>query len=258
MHESDPAARTEASIDPAEIEKFAAMADSWWDPEGKFKPLHRMAPARLAYIRDHVCDHFGRSTDVPRALDGLTILDIGCGGGLLTEPMVRLGGTVMGVDATAKNIEIARAHAQDMGLAIDYRVGSAEALVADGVGKFDLVLAMEIVEHVADPEIFVGACAALLAPGGMMIVSTLNRTARSFAMAIVGAEYVLRWLPRGTHDWRKFLKPSELARYMRGHGLQMRDLTGMTYRPLTGIWGLDRRDVTVNYVAAFTGEGSRI
>ncbi len=239
------------SVDPSELEKFAAMAASWWDPSGAFKPLHQLAPIRLGFIRDEVDVHF----DLPDRADsnpfkGLRILDVGCGGGLLSEPMARLGGTVTGLDAETKNIEAARVHAEGMGLDIDYRVCTAEELAASGA-EFDLILNMEVVEHVADISSFLSACATLLAPNGLTIVSTINRTVKAFALAVVGAEYVLHWLPRGTHDWRKFVKPSELARAMRPHGLALGTLSGVVYRPLNGSWGLSR-DLSVNYMSAFS------
>src|SRR5579872_2901007 len=212
---SPPAA---GSIDPAEVAKFADLADAWWDPAGKFRPLHRLNPTRIAYIRDRAAARYGRDPLSPAPLAGLAILDIGCGGGLLCEPLARLGGKVTGLDAAERNIAIARRHAELGGLAIDYRAGSAEDMAASG-RRFDVVLTMEVVEHVADPASFLGAAATLVAPGGLLIVATINRTAKAFALAIVGAEYILRWLPRGSHDWRRFLKPSELAALLRPLGL---------------------------------------
>lgn len=243
------------SVDPAELKKFAAMASAWWDPHGSFKPLHQLAPVRLEFIRDEVGDHFKladktAAKNVAKPFKDLKILDVGCGGGLLSEPMVRLGGTVLGLDAEAANIEAARVHADGMGLTIDYRVGTAEELAAEGM-TFDLILNMEVVEHVADMPLFLAACASLLTPDGLMIISTINRTAKAFGLAVVGAEYVLRWLPRGTHNWRKFIKPSELARAMRPHGLQLGKLTGVVYRPINGTWGLGP-DLSVNYMTAFS------
>lgn len=236
-----------SSVDPAEVAKFAAMAETWWDPEGPFKPLHKLNPVRLAYIRDSICSHLGRDPLSLASLEGLRIVDVGCGGGLICEPMARLGADVVGIDATEKNISVARAHADGQELAIDYRAATAEDLAADDEG-FDVVLNLEIIEHVADPEAFIETCANLVRPGGLMITSTLNRTARAFAMAIVGAEYVLRWLPRGTHDWRKFVKPSELAHAIRHGGMSVKDLTGLAFNPLDNSWRLDPRDVAVNYM----------
>lgn len=239
------------SRDPAELEKFRAMADEWWDPNGKFRPLHRFNPVRLEYIRDRACQHFGRRTDDVTPLDGLRLLDIGCGGGLLCEPMARLGATVTGIDAVARNIEIARLHAADGDLDIDYRAETAEALVAAGE-TFDIVLTMEVVEHVADPHAFLVDCARLTAPGGLVIAATLNRTAKAFALAIVGAEYVMRWLPRGTHDWRKFVKPSEMVAGLEAGGIEMVELTGVVFSPLSGTWSRHPRDLDVNYMGLGT------
>ena len=235
------------SVDPDEIAKFAALAGDWWDPTGKFAPLHKLNPARLTFIRDRIAAHAGRDPLAERPLAGLSVLDIGCGGGLLCEPLTRLGATVTGIDAAGENIAAAARHAADSGLDIDYRHATAEDLAAGG-GRFDLVLNMEVVEHVADVAGFLQASAALVAPGGAMTLATLNRTPKSFALAIVGAEYVLRWLPRGTHDWRRFLRPSELVAYLRGAGLETRELTGVTYNPLTGAWRLAPSNLDVNYM----------
>jgi 2-polyprenyl-6-hydroxyphenyl methylase/3-demethylubiquinone-9 3-methyltransferase len=192
------------TVDPAEIARFSAIADEWWDPNGKFKPLHRFTPTRLEYIRGRIAGHFGRDALAPKPLAGLRLLDIGCGGGLLCEPMARLGASVVGADAAERNVKTAAVHAERQGLAIDYRHTTAEALAEAGE-LFDVVLNMEVVEHVADVAAFMGACARLVRPGGLMVVATLNRTAKAFALAIVGAEYVLGWLPRGTHTWSKFV-----------------------------------------------------
>ncbi len=236
-----------ASVDPDEIAKFTAMAEAWWDPNGKFRPLHRFNPVRLAYIRDKLCSHFDRDPAAEQPLTGLRILDVGCGGGLLSEPMARLGATVTGLDAAEKNIRIASLHAAESKLDIDYRHGSVEDLAAAGA-QFDAVLNMEVVEHVADVGSFLGASAAVVRPGGIMVVATLNRTPKSFLLAIVGAEYVLRWLPRGTHDWRRFLRPSELAADLRGSGLEIAEMTGVAFNPLTDSWRLAPRDLDVNYM----------
>ena len=243
-----------ASVDPDEIAKFAALAGEWWNPAGKFAPLHKLNPARLTFIRDRIAAHAGRDPLSERPLAGLRVLDIGCGGGLLCEPLTRLGAQVTGIDAAGPNVAAAARHAAEAGLDIDYRHSTAEALAAEGL-HFDLVLNMEVVEHVADVAAFLQASAALAAPGGAMVLATLNRTPKSFALAIVGAEYILRWLPRGTHDWRKFLRPSELVAYLRGAGLETRELTGVAYNPLTGAWRLAPRDLDVNYMVFAVKDG---
>ena len=245
--DSEPAAPRRASIDPVETAKFAAMAEAWWDPQGKFRPLHKFNPTRIAFIRDRVAAHRDRDPLAPGPLADLKLLDIGCGGGLLAEPMTRLGARVTGIDAVERNIAIARLHAERGGLVIDYRTATPEELVADGA-KFDIILNMEVVEHVADRAAFLAACCELLADDGLMFIATLNRTARAFALAIVGAEYVLGWLPRGTHDWRKFVRPSELAAGLRRHGLEFAEITGVSYNPLADRWSLSR-DLDVNYMA---------
>lgn len=242
-----PPAAGGASVDPQEIAKFAAMAEAWWDPEGKFRPLHRFNPIRLGFIRDRLCAQFGRDPKQARPLEGLRLLDVGCGGGLLSEPMARLGAQVTGLDAAERNIQVARLHAGESGLAIDYRHGSVEELAAAGE-VFDAVLNMEVVEHVADVGSFLAASAAVVRPGGVMIVATLNRTPKSFLLAIVGAEYVLRWLPRGTHEWRRFLRPSELAKSLREAGMEIAEMTGVAFNPLTDSWRLVPRDLDVNYM----------
>jgi 2-polyprenyl-6-hydroxyphenyl methylase/3-demethylubiquinone-9 3-methyltransferase len=252
--EANPGRSSSPSVDPAELEKFAAMADEWWDPTGKFKPLHALTPVRLGFICDEAARHFDLEMNADRPLADLRVLDIGCGGGLLTEPMARLGGAATGLDAGSKTIEAARIHAEGMGLAIDYRVGTAEEMVAEGK-VYDLILNMEVVEHVADINTFMSACADLLAPSGLMIVSTINRTAKAFGLAVVGAEYVLRWLPRGTHDWRKFVKPSELVRALRSQAIQNKTLAGISFNPMTGAWSLDPTDLSVNYLGSFARAG---
>lgn len=236
-----------ASVDPDEIARFEAMADSWWDPAGAFRPLHRLNPVRLGFLRDRIADHYGRDARADRPLAGLSLLDIGCGGGLISEPLARLGGAVTGIDASERNIGVASLHAGDSGLAIDYRATTAEALVGTGA-QFDVVLALEIVEHVADLDLFIAACTRLAKPGGLMIFSTLNRTPKSFALAIVGAEYLLRWLPRGTHNWRKFVRPSELARALSQSGAALDALVGVAYNPVSDRWRL-ADDLAVNYMA---------
>lgn len=238
------------SIDPAEVAKFQAMAAEWWDPAGKFKPLHMMNPVRLDYIAGQIAAEFARDRKVPRPFQGLRLLDIGCGGGLVSEPMARLGAEVTGADAAVENIETARLHAAQSGLQIDYRAETAEALLAQGE-RFDVVLALEIVEHVADPQEFVTTCARLLRPGGVLIASTLNRTPQSFAAAIIGAEWIMRWLPKGTHHWGRFIRPDELAAIFEAAGVSVVDRAGMVFNPLGWSWSLSKRDLSVNY--AVTG-----
>lgn len=235
-----------STIDPAEIEKFSRLAAEWWDPRGKFRPLHKFNPVRLAYIRDAVVSHFGRDGRVRAPLEGLTLLDVGCGGGLASEPMARLGAKVAGIDASARNIEIARLHAGEQSLAIDYRATSVEAL-AETRERFDIVLNLEAVEHAADPALFIAKSADLLQPNGLAIVATINRTLKAFALAKVGAEYVLGWLPRGTHDPRKFLKPEELEKMLGEGGLCITGRAGVVYDPLADAWRLSE-DLGVNYM----------
>jgi len=225
----------QTTIDPADVARFSALAAEWWNPIGTFRPLHRFNPVRIQYIRDRATAHFGRPTDSTEPLKGLTLLDIGCGGGLLSEPMTRLGATVTGVDASEKNIKTAATHAAETGLVIDYRATTAEDLAATGA-QFDIILNMEVIEHVADVPLFLSACSRMLKPGGLMVVATLNRTAKAFALAIVGAEYVLSWLPRGTHDWRKFLRPSEIVAELAANGLTLGQIDGVSYNPLREQW----------------------
>jgi 2-polyprenyl-6-hydroxyphenyl methylase / 3-demethylubiquinone-9 3-methyltransferase len=233
------------TVDTAEIAKFEAMAAAWWDENGAFKPLHRFNPVRIAYVRDHLTRHFDRR-EAGKPLDGLTIVDIGCGGGLLAEPLARLGATVTGIDASPKNIGIARAHAAQQGVSVQYEATTAEALAATDA-RFDVVLTMEVVEHVADVVAFLQAAARLLKPNGLLFVATLNRTPASYVKAIIGAEYVLRWLPVGTHDWKKFCKPHEVAAPLSAYGLTIRQIDGMLYNPLTATWRVGK-DVSVNYI----------
>lgn len=237
------------SVDAAEVAKFAALADQWWDEEGPFRPLHRLNPVRLGFICDRLAARFDRDIRADRPLEGLRIADIGCGGGLLSEPLARLGANVTGIDAAQRNIQAASAHAAQSGLAIDYRLATAEAL-HDAGEQFDAVLNMEVVEHVADVDVFLDAAAGLVRPGGMMLAATLNRTAKSYAFAIFGAEILLRWLPRGTHDWRRFVRPSELAAGLRNADMTVTEFTGVVYNPFSGRWSLDARDLDVNYMLA--------
>jgi 2-polyprenyl-6-hydroxyphenyl methylase/3-demethylubiquinone-9 3-methyltransferase len=234
------------TVDAAELARFAALAGQWWNPRGKMAPLHKFNPIRLGYIRDIACKRFARDPKRLDCLDGLRMLDIGCGGGLLSEPLARLGADLVGADPAEANIEAARLHAADGGLAIDYRATTAEALAEAGE-RFDVVLAMEVVEHVADLNLFVELTGAMVKPGGLMIAATLNRTLKSFALAIVGAEYVLRWLPRGTHQWDKFVTPNELEIALARAGLRLIDETGVIYNPLADRWRLGS-DMDVNYM----------
>ncbi|HBM60002.1 MAG TPA: bifunctional 3-demethylubiquinol 3-O-methyltransferase/2-polyprenyl-6-hydroxyphenol methylase [Citreicella sp.] len=237
------------TVDPSEVAKFEAMAAEWWNPDGKFKPLHMMNPVRLDYITTQIAGEFDRDLTTEAPFAGLRILDIGCGGGLLCEPMARLGATVVGVDAAPRNIPVAQTHAAQSGLDIDYRHGAAEALAETG-DQFDVVLNMEVVEHVADPLAYLTACRQLLRPGGLHLCSTINRNAKSFAIAIVGAEWVMRWLPKGTHDWQKFITPDELYELMRQAGLTPVDRKGYVFNPVSWRWSISDRDLSVNYVTA--------
>ena len=243
------AGETSTTVDPTEIAKFEAMAAEWWDPNGKFKPLHMLNPCRLDYIVTQVAAQHGRDPDQMRAFQGLRVLDIGCGGGLLCEPMARLGAEVIGADAAERNIPVARVHAEQMGLDIDYRHTTAEALAAAGE-TFDVVLNMEVVEHVPDPQTYLDACASLLRPGGIMVTSTINRNPKSYMMAIIGAEHIMRWLPKGTHEWSKFITPDELFEFLGKAGLTAVDRTGFQFNPITWTWRLSRRDLSVNYTTA--------
>lgn len=235
------------SIDPDEVAKFTAMAAEWWDPKGKFKPLHKFNPVRLGFIRDTIEMHFNLAPDARKPFEGLRILDIGCGGGLVSEPMRRLGADMVSVDASEANIKTAMTHAEQSGLDIDFRAGTVEELIEADEAPFDVVLNLEVVEHVADPEQFLRDCARLVKPGGLMIVATLNRTAKAFALAIVGAEYVLGWLPRGTHEFEKFLRPDEIQKPLMQAGLTVEAPQGVSFNPLLDQWRLST-DTNVNYL----------
>jgi len=237
------------TVDANEIAKFESMASEWWDPHGKFRPLHMLNPCRLDYITSQVAVEFERDLTQAQPFEGLRVLDIGCGGGLLSEPMARLGANVVGADASERNVQVARIHAERQGLKIDYRHITAEELSAAGE-EFDTVLNMEVVEHVTDPQAYLMACADLLRPGGLMVCSTINRNAKSFLLAIIDAEYVMRWLPKGTHDWSKFLTPDELAEQLRRAGLEVADRKGFVFSPVSWSWSLSDRDLSVNYVTS--------
>ncbi|TAI62647.1 bifunctional 2-polyprenyl-6-hydroxyphenol methylase/3-demethylubiquinol 3-O-methyltransferase UbiG [Bradyrhizobium sp. Leo170] len=233
------------TVDPAEVAKFSKLSAEWWDPHGKMAPLHKINPLRLGYIRDAACRKFDRNVRSLSCLSGLRTLDIGCGAGLLCEPLARLGAQVIGIDPSATNIAAAKLHADKGHLAIDYRCTTVEEM--DARERFDIVLAMEVVEHVTDVGVFVKRCTAMLKPGGLMVLSTLNRNWKSFALAIVGAEYVLRWLPRGTHQWSKFVTPDELAHHLQDNHLTITDQAGVVYNPLADKWNISS-DMDVNYM----------
>jgi 2-polyprenyl-6-hydroxyphenyl methylase/3-demethylubiquinone-9 3-methyltransferase len=242
----DPKPALAGTIDAEEVARFSRISGQWWDPRGPMAALHKFNPVRLAYIRDRTAAHFGRDPKRLDSLAGLRLLDIGCGGGILAEPLARLGAAVVGVDPSDRNIAVAQRHAAQSGLAIDYREASAEALAAAGE-SFDVVLAMEVVEHVADVDLFVEVAAAMVKPGGLLFVATLNRTMKSFALAIVGAEYILRWLPRGTHQWDKFITPNELEIAIEQSGMRIAGQTGVIYNLLADRWQLSA-DMDVNYM----------
>ena len=237
---------TETTINNAEIAKFTAMAEQWWDPKGKFKPLHKFNPVRLGYIRDYLLSHFERDGTNMRPFEGLSILDVGCGGGLLCEPLARLGATVTGIDAAERNIAVARLHAEQSGLAIDYQAATSEALAAEG-RQFDMVLNMEVVEHVDNVPLYMKSCADLVKPGGLTLTATINRTLRANLFAVIGAERVLRWLPVGTHDWNKFLTPDEIKTLLTRNGLRVIGETGVVFHPLGDEWRRST-DMSINYM----------
>ena len=236
------------SANPEDVARFTAMADAWWDPQGKFRPLHQINPVRVEFILDNVCRHFGLDPKAEMPFKGLDVLDVGCGGGLLSEPIARLGANMTSIDAGDKNIEIAKIHAKQSGLDIEYLNILPEDLAAQG-RTFDFVLNMEVIEHVADPELFMAASTSVLKDKGCMVLSTMNRNLKSLLLGKFAAEYILRWLPKGTHDWKKFLKPSELAHLVRPHGLDFTDLQGIVYNPLQDSWALSKTDLDVNYLA---------
>ena len=242
---------TTSTIDDAEVARFSALAGEWWDPRGKMAPLHKFNPVRIGYIRDQAAVRFARDAKRLDSMKGLRILDIGCGGGVLSEPLARLGASVVGADPAERNIAVAKLHAEQSGVTVDYRATTAEAL-ADAGERFDIVLAMEVVEHVADVGLFLDRCAAMLKPGGMMVVSTLNRNWKSFALGIVAAEYVLRWLPRGTHQWDKFVTPDELAQHLATNKLAITEQAGVVYNPIADRWSISS-DMDVNYMVVAEG-----
>lgn len=242
------ASTSQGTLDPEEIDRFARLAGEWWDPHGEFRPLHKLGPARLSFIRSHLVSHFGRPERSAKPLTDLTILDVGCGGGLISEPLSRLGARVTGIDPAKENIAAAMRHAEPQGLEIDYRACRVEDLVAERA-QFEAVVCLEVVEHVPDPQAFIATCATLVRPGGLFITSTINRTLKAYALAIVGAEYILRWLPVGTHQWERFVTPGELTRYCEAAGLQQPTFEGLMYSPFSDRWSLGA-DTDVNYMAA--------
>ncbi len=246
-----PEKLSRVSVDPAEMASFSRMAEDWWNPTGMFRPLHEMNGARLEFIKTAICEHFHRDPEAEFPLKGLRVLDIGCGGGLLCEPITRLGAQVTGVDALERNLKTAKTHAEQMGLEIDYRHGTIEQMVEAGEPVYDVVLNMEVIEHVANPPEFMADCGAMVREGGIMICSTINRTMKAFAFAIVGAEYVLRWLPRGTHQFEKLVKPVEIQRWLKDAGLQTQDSVGMNLNPITRNWKFSD-DLSINYVTVAT------
>ncbi len=235
-----------STIDSAEVKQFNALAEQWWDESGPLKPLHRLNPVRLGYLKKHICENFKRDEASFSPFKGLRMLDVGCGGGLVTEPLCRLGADITGIDAGAENIKIAKEHAKQHDLSIDYLATPVERLASTGK-TFDIVTALEIVEHVADPDLFITACCKLVKKNGLLVFSTLNRTPKSYLLGIVAAEYILRWVPAGTHDWKKFVRPSELARPLERHGFEVTDISGLVYNPFRREFGISKTDIGVNY-----------
>lgn len=248
LNNSDTAGRT--TIDPEDVARFSAIAEEWWDPQGKFRPLHKFNPTRLAFMRDQLCTHFDRDPNLATPLKGLRLLDIGCGGGLLSEPLCRMGADVTGADASEKNIKTAQIHAEQQKLTINYRSIPAETLVEQNE-RFNIIVNMEVMEHVADLPHFVTSCANLLEPGGVMLCATLNRTFKALGLAVIGAEYILRWLPVGTHQWSQFIRPDELKTLLNNSGLSVGEFTGVTYNPISDRWSLSK-DTAVNYMTIAT------
>ncbi len=239
-----------STIDPKEVEKFSAMADEWWDEFGKFKPLHKFNPIRISYIREKIINHFNLDEKLMAPFSDLKILDVGCGGGLVSEPFARMKAVVTGIDASEKNIKIAKIHAEKSGLEINYQALSSEELMKKDE-KYDVVLALEIIEHVADVEEFVKNCAALVNPNGLVFIATLNRTTKSLLLAKFAVEYVLRWIPIGTHDWKKFLKPSEINSYASKYNLDLKEIMGFSYNLLSEEWKRKSDDLDINYIMVF-------
>jgi 2-polyprenyl-6-hydroxyphenyl methylase / 3-demethylubiquinone-9 3-methyltransferase len=246
MSNASASTASKSTIDQSEVDRFSRLAAEWWNPRGKFRPLHKFNPVRLDYIREKVSGQFGRDMKSADPFKGLRFLDIGCGGGLLCEPMARLGADVLGADASATNIEVAKLHASQSGLTIDYRATTSEALSAAGE-NFDVILNMEVVEHVANVDLYLKSCAAMLRPGGLMFIATINRTMKAWALAIVGAEYVLGWLPKGTHSYDKLVKPDEIENALSGTGVSVTEQTGVFYNPLKDVWAKSN-DIDVNYM----------
>jgi 2-polyprenyl-6-hydroxyphenyl methylase/3-demethylubiquinone-9 3-methyltransferase len=255
---SEHASRTETTLDPAEIERFGRLAAEWWDGNGKFRTLHLIGPARLKFLRDEITKHFSTAGAVNtgdlRPLEGLTVLDVGCGGGLVCEPLTRLGGRVTGIDPAVENVEAARRHADGQGLDIEYRAARIEDLAAERQ-TFDAVVCFEVVEHVPDAGAFLNTLASLVRPGGLMLLSTINRTMKAYFLAIIAGEYILRWLPVGTHQWDRFVAPGELSRYLRDAGLVAPTFMGLVYSPMSDAWSLSAKDTDVNYFAAAAKPG---
>lgn len=246
-----------STFDEQEVKKFSAIADEWWSETGKFKPLHKFNPIRISYIRQKIITNFLCEEKSLTPFSNLKIIDIGCGGGLISEPFARMGADVTGIDASEKNIEVAKIHAQKSGLKINYRTGLVEDLAAQNQEKFDVLLALEIIEHVADIDIFIRGCSALIKDNGILFIATMNRTIKSLAMAKIGAEYILRWLPIGTHSWKKFLKPSEINSLAQASDLDLQELAGFVYNPIKDQWKISEKDLDVNYIAVFTKKSAK-